>query len=424
MNSVARAPWIDLIAALAVATLTRTLLFLVSVSHPDRFLTKDSFEYDALARHFSAAYVHAHGHLFDLSLVRPPGYPAFVDSVYTMAGRSITHVIVVQLALSLATVALTYIFAARLAGRTVATIAAFALAIDPISIVMSSNLTTETLFAFVWVLAAVLWVRGLERGELSSTASAGVLVGLSALIRPIALYLPVLQLPLTALLLAGSRVRRSLAIVALALGFAVPVSLWLARNAERTGVATISTIQSHNLLDYRAADALAIDTGVSRAEAVRRLEAEVARGVRPGQNPAQVSRVESSIAFHTLLHHPKGAVVSTLEGVGRVIFGPGRAELLRLVRGYTAPRGTFDRALEVAEAVVLFLSLALAAVGIVALVGQRRWLPLAATLPFVAYDVLLSAGAEGNARLRMPAMPFVAILAGIGAARALRRQIG
>lgn len=59
-----------LAAALAVAAATRVAVFAAAVSQPDRFVTKDSHEYDALARHLGDAYVH--GRLLELALRRRP----------------------------------------------------------------------------------------------------------------------------------------------------------------------------------------------------------------------------------------------------------------------------------------------------------------------------------------------------------------
>jgi 4-amino-4-deoxy-L-arabinose transferase-like glycosyltransferase len=410
-----------LVGALALATLLRVVVFALADSDPGRFVTKDSLEYDELARRFGAAYVQARPErLLDLSLLRPPGYPALIWAVYGVTGRVVSHVIVVELVLSVATVAGVYVLAERIVGRAAAVVAAFVLAVDPVSIAMSSNLTTETLFAGLWVAAAVLWVRGFEERS-AWAAVAGLGFGSSVLVRPIGLYLPVLVVPLTLLLAGGPRARRVVAAAALLAGFALPVGLWLARNAHETGVATISTIEARNLLDYRAADALAIDEGEPRPQAARLLDAKVAARVPPGANAARVASTESSVAWETLVDHPKGAFLTTARGLGRVLLGPGRAEMLRLVRGRTAAEGGLDRALIALEAAILVVVLLLALVGIVVLVRSRRWLALAATLTFAAYDVLLAAGAEGNARLRMPAMPFLAVLAGVGGIAAVRR---
>jgi 4-amino-4-deoxy-L-arabinose transferase-like glycosyltransferase len=420
VRSVVRAP---VFAPALVAAVTRISVFLVADRHPSRFLSPDALEYDRLARHFLDAYAHARsGSLFDLSLLRTPGYPAFVAAVYAVSGRVVAHVIVVEVVLGVATVVMTYFLAERLVGRPAATLAAFVLAVDPVSIAMGSNLTTEVLFAFLWVVAALLWARGLQGGSPWWAGSAGLVLGLSALVRPIAAYLPALLVPLTLVTARASAGRRALASCALLVAFAVPVGLWIARNATETGVATISTIESVNLLTYRAADALAIDTGVSRDEASLELSREVAARAKPGANAAEISRVQDSVAFHTLVHHPGGAAISTVEGFGRVLFGPGRAELLRLVRGYDSPRDAGDDVLLLVSAGLLFATLALALVGVVVLVRERSWLVLVCTLTFVAYDILLASGAEGNGRLRMPAMPFLAVLAGAGGARLLRRR--
>lgn len=410
-----------LVLVLALAAATRLIVFAVAVQAPSRFMTEDSFQYDLLARRFGDAYVHLHARLLDLSLLRPPGYPAYLAAVYGVAGRSWTAAVAVEVVIGVATVLGVYLLARRLAGPGVAVVAGLALALDPISVAMTSNVTTETVFAAVWVCAALLWVAGLQRRRPWLLAAAGAVFGVSVLVRPIGLYLPVLLVPLTFWLVGGPRTRRALASAAILVAFAVPVGLWAARNAHETGVVTVSTIGAHNLLDYRAADALAIDEGSSRPEEARRLDARARAQVAPHANGAVLAQAESSLAWHTLVHHPKGALLTTVRGLGRVLLGPGRAEMLRLVRGRTDAVGLADRATIAAEAALLFALLLAALVGVVALVRRRAWLALAVPLALAVYDVALSAGAEGNARLRMPASPFLAVLAGAGVVAAWRR---
>ena len=416
---------VPVLAPVALAVATRLLLFSVTAAHPSRAVPGDAHQYDLLARHFVAGYVHPrHGNLFDLSLLWPPGYPTFIAGVYGVTGRSVTHVLVAQIVLSVATVVLTYLLAARLVGRGPALLAAFVLALDPISITMSNVFESEALFATLYVLSALVWIRGLRRRSMFDIGVVGGLLGLSVLVRAIALYVPVVLVPATFALASGSRFRRALTAGALLLAFAVPVGFWLARNASETGVATISTTQGINLKEYRAAGALAIDSGISLGQARQILDAEVARRTRPGMNVAEVSQIQTSVALHTLVQHPKGAVLTTIEGFGRVLFGPGRAELLRLVRGYISPRNATDDALLAAEAGLLFATLGLALVGVVSLVRTRVWLPLVCTVSFAFYDILLASGAEGDARFRMPSMPFIAVLAGVGGIVLLRSLRG
>ncbi|MES1247568.1 MAG: glycosyltransferase family 39 protein, partial [Actinomycetota bacterium] len=197
--------------------MARVLVFALAVSHPSRFKTSDSLEYDRLAHHFHEAYVSSRqGPLFDLSLLRPPGYPALIAAVNALGGGA-TAVIVVELLLSVATVGITYLLAAALFDRHIATVAAFLLAIDPISIAMSSNLTAETLFALLLVAAALLLV-GRSR---VLAVGAGLAIGLSVLVRPISMYLPLVLVFTMPMLLR----RRWVAVLIAA---AIPIGAWMA----------------------------------------------------------------------------------------------------------------------------------------------------------------------------------------------------
>jgi hypothetical protein len=397
------------------------VLFLAAAPHPERFFTPDSDDYVALGRHFPDAYAARAGGFFDLGLLRTPGYPLLIHGIYAVVGEDPRTVILVQVMLSALTIWLIYVVGLGLFGPTAAWFASLAVAIDPISIVMPNYLQPEVLFTFALIAGSLCWLRALRYHSYGWSAGAGLLLGASVLIRPIALYLPLFLVPVG--WIYRSRWATGLALSGVfLLTFALPVAGWIVRNYQLTGIPLLSTVQSINLLDYRAAGAVAEDEGLSVAEARRRLGGILEERTQVGMNPAEISRLETELSFETLAHHPMGMVVTGVKGVFRLLAAPGRAELLRLLGADNPMRiETGLQALLVGvEILVLGVILPSAVWGCYALLRSRKYFELIAVVTVITYFVMASAGLEASSRFRAPIMPYFALLAGCAAASRLR----
>jgi hypothetical protein len=176
---------------------------------------------------------------------------------------------------------------------------------------------------------------------------------------------------------------------ALLVPFLLLVGGWMARNGVITGVPVLSTIEGVNLLEYRAAGAIAEEEDVSLDQARARLRDQLERA-GPGTGPAERNRAQRRLAFDVL----READPESIQGTGKRI-----ASVL-----LAAPLG------------VLYLG-ALGGIVVLVRAGKRRELGLLAAL--IAYFVLLPAGPEANTRFRVPAVPFLTLLSGLGWANGL-----
>lgn len=400
----------------------RCALYLAASSRPSRFLSPDSHEYISLATHFHASFLDGtHSQWFDLGLKRTPGYPSMVALIFDLFGRSAGAVVLVQIVSSLLTVWLTYRLGRRLLNPMAGALAACALALDPISVILTNYLQPETLFTLLLLGGTLAYVRAVEERSLPLAGCAGALFGLGALTRPIGLYVLIAVVPATWFVLDERDRRRVLVVVTLVLSFSAPVALWVGRNAAATGVPLVSTIEGTNLLLYRAAPALARDDGTPVAVARARLSAELTRKVGPHASAARTSHAASLLGIKTMLHHPKGSAVTAVTGMARLLGGPGRAELLRLL-GNNEPRAVHSLPKRLAigiEALVYGVIAVAAVIGALTLARARQYFPLALCLAVIGYFVVFSAGVEAFSRFRVPMMPQVCVLAGAGAMRVL-----
>lgn len=409
--------WI-LPAILGLAFLLRLPLFLLNLGHEERFFTPDSARYVALGTSFEESYFDQTSQLFGFSLLRTPGYPALIRIVYALAGPRPWAVILVQVALGLSIVWLVYLLAARLFGLRAARWAALAFSVDPISIILVSYLQPEVLFTLALVAGTLAWVRGLQERSWGWGLAAGTVFGLAVLVRPIALYLPALLVPAGWFLHGGRWPRRLIFTLSLILAFAAPVGGWVARNVEVTGVPMVSTVESINILFYRAAGAVAEEEGISIDEARARLARLAWQRAGPGLNDAEWARVAGALGVEILLDHPVGAAKTWGKGAVRLLVGPGRDELLRLLG--IESRTQLASVLLVGLEVVLYgLVMAGGALGLRQLVKDGRWFELSVLSLFLLYFVVVSSGVEAYSRFRVPMMPFFAVLAGYGSAVAV-----
>ena len=268
--------------------------------------------------------------------------------------------------------------------------------------------------------AVLLLVRAVDRRSLPLALLGGVLVGTSALTRPLSLYLA----PLLALVLWALVRRPWTKGLAMAVAFLLPALAltggWIVRNNAASGVPVFSTIEGKNLLLFRAAGTLAESEGISFDRARARLRTEEARRVAPNANLAERSEVQRKIAFEVIREHPLGYPPMALKGAGRLLIGPGRAALANRVTGSDDGGGVGD-GLTAASWILLLVTYGATIVGAVACVRRplRTWiLPVFVLL----YLVVASAGADAYCRFRYPLMPFIAMLGGLGAAVTVSRM--
>jgi 4-amino-4-deoxy-L-arabinose transferase-like glycosyltransferase len=403
-----------LAAVLGLATVLRLAVLFAAAGSPQRYWSSDDRDYVGLAFHLHAGYLSDAGHWFDRGLLRTPVYPLVLRAIFDVFGRHYVAVVAVHAVIGTATVFLAFRLARLLLPERYALGAAFLIAIDPASIVFSNLMLTETLFAFLLTATLLLLVHGLEREQAWPAAAAGLVLGVAILTRPIAEYLPLVP----ALILLATRRRLAVALaVAFVAGALIPAGAWAIRNHAKTGVATISTIDGHNMLNYRAYDALR-ESGWSKRRANRHIAAELAERTHPGENAAKISRAQLSLGVHILLRHPAGAFKSWVRGEAKLLVGPAKTETATLLTGREQVRGAWLHALIGLDAAITIAVLVLAVAGVASARSLGLWILIGAA----ANLIVISGGPEAYSRFRVPVTPVLAVLAASGM-RAIRTRL-
>jgi len=223
-----------------------------------------------------------------LNAIRTPGYPAFIALFYWAFGPIPAAVIFVQCLLDSLVVIVIY---KSIQDPKIAFSAALIYAFNPISVFFANTLMSDTLL--VLTVASAFYLR--ER------RIAGVATGIAALIKPVALYLPMV---FVAWYLYRRQWKMAIWIVII---HAVIVSPWMYRNYVQFDTFAISSSQDYNLLALIAAPVMASGDRITTREAHQKYEST-------SENPFTKASEDKKTAISYLVEHPRSAIKGVIFG--------------------------------------------------------------------------------------------------------------
>jgi 4-amino-4-deoxy-L-arabinose transferase-like glycosyltransferase len=377
-------------------------------------------------------------------LLHPPGYALFL-----LPGLWAGHVELVTLAMQMllvaATIWLVYDITLSWTDRRGAALgAALLAAIEPMSIVFSCRLMSETLFTFLFVLSVQRLLCYLATQSLRPLVETALVLAMATFVRPVSYYLPTI---LAALLIAHGlwRSEGRLRATGYAAIFWVvsmtPLVAWQVRNYDQTGYSGFAAIADFNLYFFHGASVLAhergqsmetvqTEMGLSSLDRFHRLHPEL----RSGDQAAKFHFMHAE-AVRVIREDPWTFAKAYLGGAAILVFNPGASEVLDSLHCYptdrparpanlgllgiarqmqvTAPRLFYSNLLLLAGLATAYLT---AALGLASQLRRPSWQLVAlATLAF--YLLAVCGGAQCVTRLRHPVMPLVSVLSGIGIAQ-------
>lgn len=383
-------------------------------------------------------------------MLRTPGYPLFIIGVYLVAGYRPEIVTLIQNVLNLIALYFAYRLAERLFGSKAALAAAALMAVDIGTIILANVTLTESLFMVLLMPATYCLFAGVNspRGLLWM-AGAGILTGLATMVRPAALYLILLLLPF--LWWAMHRPWREKAVhtVILLITFLLPLVPWSYRTLRVFGTPNFSLAAQAMTMGYHAKYLRSALNDSTLFEEEGRFHGEVLRDLGGRSvGPVEMNRLYQAKARAEIGQHPVAYAAVYAKSTGLMLILPNTnflanslgildhatgiiadmrtrspAENVRALMGFTAQFlvGSPDQALFfaalAAEVLVVLLTYALAAVG--AAVGFRNPRLRAAVvllLVIIGYFFAVT-GPIGTGRYRLPAMPYLMMLAGCGFVR-------
>jgi 4-amino-4-deoxy-L-arabinose transferase-like glycosyltransferase len=434
---------------LALGALLRAAFFL----RAPVFIISDSENY------FLPGFELARGLGFGLEPRRAPLYPAFIAAVIYGIGQDLASVALVQHALGLLTTGLTYWLGRLAFGRLAGFVAALLVALNGPLLVSEQTIGTEALFTASLALAGALSALALREGRSRLFFTAGVLLALAALVRPVALGLvPILPFVLLA---SRSDWRRWLRLSALyCAGVALVLLPWMVRNVFALQVFSTEGAFGQTLVGRTVRhdrfvfvdSAVAADTDTRRQRARELMQDAATRGsfITPlrrrltqelNLTELEANRLMRDLAAEAILRHPGYYALGTARFFVALALGPSESlrEVWQTRRDPDAreeweshpeiaallgpPNAVQERQFADAERLVALsrpgrfapFVLALAVVGMAVAAVSRAARPALVPALYGLTLLLVAAAFVGPVpRYRYPAEPFLAVMAGGG----------
>lgn len=217
-------------------------------------LTGDAKGYLVLAEHLREFHVFSFSSVppFAPESFRSPGYPLFLAVLLALFGN--TGALFVQVVLVSAAPVLLYLLFRPYHERA-AFWGAVVFALEPVHLFYGAQFLSDMPFVCLFLLSLVLMERAWMRNSAAVSVTSGAIIGAAVLVRPIAIFLPVMY---ALYLLAVGKCSWPAWLRAFALGSAalVVISPWMLRNYALFGSWNVSSVGNANLMIYNAPEYL------------------------------------------------------------------------------------------------------------------------------------------------------------------------
>ena len=426
---------------LAVLLFGRLAVLSATYEHnPGRTLAPDSTEYDRLAEVIvdHNRFATFNGDRASPELIRTPGYPLFLAAVYRVFGKDRFPALVIQVVLSVLTFVPLYWIGSSLWSPQVGLTAAVIYALDYIALLGSQMLLSDSLYVFALMIALALGVAALlnDRRHRTLALLFGFALAIMTLIRPVSYYL-IIPIAIAFGWVFWQRLgwKRALGLVTLILlPWLIIVGGWQARNHVVAGTSELSLIQGFNLMRYQGAYIIARRDNLSLYEAREVFNAEI-------ENLAALNLVDKAEAYtdkamELVKDYPHYAVAGQVRGTAQLMLVPGEADVLRYLGGnppqsgaagdvfrlssrdyiekWFVQNGMYFGAFLLAAGYLIFIYLGSGITVVNVIRGEADRAAKIFLIGVVLYFIAISGGPETYARLRMPVMPVLSLLAAAG----------
>lgn len=394
--------------------------------HYTHFVQSDGAEYYWTARNLldGRGYSDVPRAPYPPAASRTPLYPLFLAATIKTLGDGVAKIVELQMAIQALTIALIYVGSRLLFTPFTAFWLTALCILDPVYLVMSGLLYTETLYQVINVVFAYLLVRGLRDGFSVVRASLMALcLGLCLLTRPFMLY----YLPVVALLVClseatlGGGARKAALVLALVFAVLAP---WLYRNGRVFGTWSMSSVDGASVRSFMIAPFLAEREGRPLEEVRARLAAETP----PSKNPFDGANFAKRQALDVIRAHPVEYVRFHFSSTLPMLVGANSEGLAFLLSPYGAgspnrqapppppERAYLGRVVVAANLLLLAALYTTFVVGVWTLWERREFLLVVLLVSVVLYLVGMT-GPMSSSRYRLNIVPFLLFGAGVGIQR-------
>lgn len=373
---------------------------------------------------------------------RLPGYPLFLALCYRLFGSDIENALWVQLILASFIPILIFILSLVLFPRNllVARMVALASAMHVGFVLYASIPLTESLFMLFFLLFCILFFSALsDKSDFKQFLLVGLLLGCVSLIRAVGHYLVVLSIIMLLCSRFSWRFKLQYGSI-FAGGWLAVVSWWLIRNFALTGYFFFHTLPGHHFLQYSAVGvAMEVEHSnffVTRSAFLHQWNNAIddeELSLSHTLNQYETCRLAERIAFSYLAKHPLVTIKLACKEIARTCILPYSAFVLALPRGtmYDGSTtwwqkikpfliGQVVHSFFIPFVYIEIMMSLLMLVGILMFLWNisRYWDQVFKMTPFIGLLLFITLS-YGCARLRLPAEPFLLIMAVFGLSKLL-----
>ncbi len=317
-----------LLAVVIVAAVLRLSLAISLADQPERYFQSDAYGYEYLANNILRFHIFTGSQAPPLEpdTFRTPLYPLLMAAIYAVFGHRPFMVVLAQCGASMISLWLVFRLADQMFGWSAALLAALWMALGLGQVIHASLILTETVF--MTLLLSTVWCAWqllndtTRRTKLTYAVLTGVTAGLTALCRPMAIYLPVvIAFVVGVFWLERERSLRTIwqrvyQVVVIALLLATTLSPWLIRNVILFHSPQLSTIQGYNLLFFNAGYLRARLKSVTWEESYAQIQAEVQTEIGDQHlNPLELASYYQQKAIQEIADHPVAYARVHLAGI-------------------------------------------------------------------------------------------------------------
>ncbi|MCA9180617.1 MAG: hypothetical protein KDA51_04170 [Planctomycetales bacterium] len=403
-------------------------------SNPADFQSPDAVHYLQLARNISQRGVYSRSAqcLGEPDMLRTPGYPAFV--IATNGHVRFELLVLAQGALAIGLIVLIGSVLRQFGDGIGVFVGALLCSADLLLLTCCFEAMSEVLFVFLTVLGLRVVGWPFFGGETRAVRwlGGGLLFGVSALVRPSNLYLPVV---FGAISVIGAAAKSGHALsfrhaLMLIVGFGIVVSPWIVRNAVTLGVPRLTSVDQANLVYFVGAGAVQRKFGWERREAqdfIRRefLLPSYSELQNPwtaeGRTTKELYGLVRSKALDVVFLYPRSLVESSFIGILKASFAHCNGVIANMTGAtWTSVRSLGSNSVLLNVLLIWHLvhtlsTLVLAVVGCVIGVKGGWGLRISVLLVLGYYYLMMAMfGIDAVARSRLSVAPILYVLAGVG----------
>ena len=367
---------------------------------------------------------------------RTPLYPLLLSGLMYIGAGSF-GMLLLQLLLSSLTAVIVYNCSRRLfAQKNISLIAGLIIALDIPSIIFTGLILTESIFTFLFAASLYHMIVYLQGKNKSSLIYSGIFHGLAMLCRPVALI--TFFIFLTIILFSDpsfrTRVKR---IFIYGITVLLVLSPWLMRNKVVFNSFFLSRISAHVLHNYHAASILSEKMNITFHDAQVQLRLQSTSSFKGDavKEPVRYAEHCRQKAIEVIAHNKGIFLKQHAYGVFSLMFKPVRGyidNMLGYTRGYNRvstsqfPINTkvyammkelsskLSFTLVIVQAVMIIIIYLGAVKGAISWWKHANRLMLVMLLLLIAYFLNATVPPFNEGRLRIPAMPLLAIVSAYG----------